>query len=124
MNFDSTQAEAKAKRDAKKAAKGKPISKKKSKEKKGYLFLTAGGQLFDNRNLLRELELAAERAEIEGGCNFTVLRHTFASWLTMKGVSLHMISKFLGHSSVTTTEKHYAALVPETLHEEIEKLGS
>ena len=32
MNFDSTQAEAKAKRDAKKAAKGKPISKKKSKE--------------------------------------------------------------------------------------------
>ena len=32
MKFDSTQAEAKAKRDAKKAAKGKPISKKKSKE--------------------------------------------------------------------------------------------
>ena len=30
--FDSTQAEAKAKRDAKKAAKGKPLSKKKSKE--------------------------------------------------------------------------------------------
>ena len=32
MTFDSTQAEAKAKRDAKKAAKGKPLSKKKSKE--------------------------------------------------------------------------------------------
>lgn len=52
------------------------------------------------------------------------LRHTFASWLTMKGVSLHKISKFLGHSSVTTTEKHYAGLVPESLHEDIEKLGS
>ena len=48
----------------------------------------------------------------------------FAFWLTMKGVSLHEISKFLGHASVTTTEKHYAGLVPETLHEDIEKLGS
>jgi site-specific recombinase XerD len=48
---------------------------------------------------------------------------TFASWLTMRGVSLHKIAKFLGHSSVTTTEKHYAALQPETLHEDIEKLG-
>ena len=41
----------------------------------------------------------------------------------MKGVSLHKISKFLGHSSVTSTEKHYAGLVPESLHEDIEKLG-
>ena len=40
----------------------------------------------------------------------------------MKGVSLHKISKFLGHSSVTTTEKHYAGLVPESLHADIEKL--
>ncbi|MCZ6690345.1 MAG: tyrosine-type recombinase/integrase [Planctomycetota bacterium] len=79
--------------------------------------------MFDNRNLLRELKLAAERAKIPGGCNFTTLRHTFASWLTMKGVSLHKISKFLGHSSVTTTEKHYAGLVPESLHADIERLG-
>ncbi len=43
---------------------------------------------------------------------------------SMKGVSLYKISKFLGHSSVTMTEKHYAGLVPETLPENIEKLGS
>ena len=42
----------------------------------------------------------------------------------MKGVFLHKITKFLGHSSVTTTERHYAGLVPESLHEDIEKLGS
>lgn len=99
-------------------------NKRKAWEKKGFLFLTAGGQIFDNRNLLRELELAAERAGVLDGCNFTLLRHTFASWLTMKGVSLHKISKFLGHSSVSTTEKHYAGLVPESLHADIEKLGS
>ena len=49
---------------------------------------------------------------------------SLSSWHTMKGDSLHKISKFLGHTSETTTETHYAGLVPESLHEDIEKLGS
>jgi integrase len=39
------------------------------------------------------------------------LRDTFACELLAKGVALHDVSKLLGHSSVVTTERHYARWV-------------
>lgn len=97
---------------------------RRTKRRAGLIFQTSSETPFQGRNLVRELQKAAARADIEGGCNFKTLRRTFGSWLTTKGVSLHKISKFLGHASITTTEKHYAGLVPETLHDDIEKLGT
>lgn len=40
-----------------------------------------------------------------------MLRHTFASLLAAKGVSLYKVSKWMGHASITTTEI-YAHLCP------------
>ena len=42
------------------------------------------------------------------------LRHTYASQLVQKGISLYEVSKLLGHSSIQMTEI-YAHLVPENL---------
>lgn len=42
---------------------------------------------------------------------FHTLRHTFASWLVQNGVSLEVISKLLGHSSLQMTMR-YAHLDP------------
>lgn len=43
-----------------------------------------------------------------------ILRHTCGSRLVQRGVNIYVVSKWLGHSSVRTTER-YAHLAPDTL---------
>ena len=50
------------------------------------------------------------------------LRHTFASWLVMDGVSLYDVSKLLRHSNIRMTEK-YAHLAPDHLQKAIAGRG-
>ena len=59
-----------------------------------------------------------------GITNFTRhdLRHTFASWLCMRGTDLMTIRDALGHSSIKMTER-YAHLNPEHVRAEVDKLG-
>lgn len=46
------------------------------------------------------------------GLGWNVFRHTFASLLVQKGVSIFKVSQWLGHASVSTTMRHYATLAP------------
>lgn len=45
-----------------------------------------------------------------------ILRHTHASWLVQRGVPIQVVSKLLGHSSITITMR-YAKLAPDNLLE-------
>ena len=55
--------------------------------------------------------------------NFLDLRHTFGSQLAQKGVSLYKISKLMGNSPEICS-RHYARLVPEEMHEDVEFPGT
>ena len=58
------------------------------------------------------------------GINGTLheLRHTFASYLVQKGVSIFEVQKLLGHASVQTTQI-YSHLDEQTLVNAVEKLN-
>ena len=56
------------------------------------------------------------RLSIKNG-RFHDLRRTFGYNLIRKGMPIYQLSKILGHSSVTTTEKHYAPLLANEVGE-------
>ena len=60
--------------------------------------------LRDSFNAVRE-QASVPRATLHG------LRRTFGSLLVQAGISIYKVSLWLGHSSVTVTQNHYAALV-------------
>lgn len=87
----------------------------------GYCFTNARGQQWDDREL--STEFGRLIAKPSGLAHFSLhtLRHTFASHLVMKGVSIFKVSQWLGHRSVNTT-MIYAHLAPQD--EQINVLGS
>ena len=61
------------------------------------------------------------KAKINTDYNFHSLRHTFASWLVQKGVSIYEVSKLLGHADIKTTQI-YAHLRSDDLRNAVERL--
>lgn len=78
------------------------------KQKGGWVFEGNGAQY--HASLRKRLENAYRAAGMQDHAAFQRLRHTFGSLLAQKGVSLFKIAKWMGHSSVTVTERHYASL--------------
>ena len=76
------------------------------------MFLREDGEEWGPSHQQRPLLNASEAAKINPAVNFHILRHTYASLLAMKGVSMAVIAAQLGHSDTRMTEKHYAHLAP------------
>lgn len=55
--------------------------------------------------------------------NLHSLRHTFASWLVQRGVSIYEVSKLLGHSDIKITEI-YSHLRAEDLRTSVNQLSN
>ena len=64
------------------------------------------------RKLLREMNLWKTRS---GSRSLHTLRHTYASHLLMRGINIFIVSRWMGHSSVKVTEKHYGHVIPNTI---------
>lgn len=60
----------------------------------------------------------ADIAELPAFVNFHTTRHTAASWLAERGTSIEALRVYLGHSSVTVTQR-YMHLAPDGLASQI-----
>lgn len=79
------------------------------------------GNVRKSQNCNRTFKVAVDFLGLNDGIKdrrnrvvFHTLRHTFASWLAIKGVPLYHIAKLLGHSTLEMTQR-YAHLCPSTL---------
>jgi len=82
---------------------------------------TFHGEIFKEEYLRKKFKKYILKAGLNPKLNFHSLRHTFASWLVQKGVSILVVSKLLGHSDIKTTQI-YSHLRIEDLHNAIKKL--
>lgn len=72
-----------------------------------------------NRSLQTSLNELGKKLHLKFNLSIHVARHSYAVMALANEVSLHMISKLLGHSSIITTEKVYAKFLPATVNEAV-----
>lgn len=71
--------------------------------------------------LTRLFKIYVKKTNVNQQLNFHSLRHTFASWLVQRGVSIYQVSRLLGHSDIKITEV-YAHLRAEDLRDTVDLL--
>lgn len=71
---------------------------------KSYIFCKSNGLPFTGDFISKRFKSACKAAGTDKAIHFHSLRHSFASNLAQKGVSLYTIKELLGHSSISTTE--------------------
>ena len=84
----------------------------------GPVFRTAGGGAWGS--IRTAFERACRTAKLVD-FHFHDLRHTFASWLVMRGRPLKEVQELLGHKTITMTMR-YAHLSPDRLREAVAAL--
>lgn len=65
---------------------------------------TYKGEKIEQKFLSRYYKKFILAAGLNPKLNFHSLRHTFASYLVQKGVSIYTVSKLLGHADISTTQ--------------------
>lgn len=83
-----------------------------------YVFSKPNGEKYTGDYFSKAFKKACRATGIDKSIHFHSLRHSFASNLAQKGVSLYTIKELLGHSSISTTEI-YSHLNMDSLKEAI-----
>jgi integrase len=94
---------------------GRPHSSK-------YVFTGKRGDILNGNFVRGRLKAATKTLGLDSRLHFHSLRHTFASLLVQRGISLYHVQKLLGHSSPRVTEI-YAHLGTSELSGSVEKLA-
>ena len=99
----------------------KVLIRRFSNNKNDYIF-NFEGKPMKQEFISHRFKSYVKNAGINPKLNFHSLRHTFASWLVQKGVTIYDVSKLLGHSTIKSTEI-YAHLRVNELRSAVEKLN-
>lgn len=93
------------------------------KRSTGYVFtnLNSNGEPFTSHHLIERLGIICKDAQMRK-ITWHLLRHTFATHLTLRNVPLTVVKELLGHSTITTTMR-YAHVAPSALRSAIEVLN-
>ncbi len=86
------------------------------------VFCKEDGQTLTDRECRRPLDRACRKAGLPQ-VGWHVLRHSFASQLTMRGAPLKAVQELLGHSQISMTQR-YAHLSPEVRREAVALLDT
>jgi len=87
------------------------------------LIFTVNGTMLKQQFISRTFKKYVLKSGLNSKLNFHSLRHTFASWLVQRGVSIYEVSKLLGHSDVRVTEI-YSHLRTEDLMRSVNLLNN
>ena len=77
-----------------------------------------------DRTINISLNHIGKKLELPFKLTIHVARHTFCVKALNSGMSLHVVSQLMGHSSILATEKTYARYLDGTIDKEVEKLTS
>lgn len=69
-----------------------------------YIFLRKGYIKFTEDYISKKFKIAAMLSLNNEKIHFHTLRHSFASNMVQKGVSIYVVKELMGHSSITTTQ--------------------
>jgi integrase/recombinase XerC len=86
----------------------------------GWVFPNYSGEQLHRAYLSRRFKYFARAAGLPEHVNFHTTRHTCASWLAQQGCGVDAIRRYMGHGSISVTQK-YMHLSPEGLAEQIER---
>jgi integrase len=83
-----------------------------------FVFTSGAGRPLDGHYVSKRFRRYRKLAGLPDEICFHSCRHTCASWLVIKGVSLYVVKEVLGHSSIEVTQR-YAHLAPDSMREEM-----
>jgi site-specific recombinase XerD len=90
-------------------------------EKTSFVFTRISGIKLHEDFVSKQFKKSVRAAELNEKIHFHTLRHSFASQLVQKGVSLYIVKELLGHEDLSTT-LIYAHLQQQNLRDAINVL--
>ena len=77
----------------------------------------------NNADYNKQLKALGQMAGIKTRLHSHLARHTFATWMLRQGASIENVSKMLGHTNITQTQR-YAKVIAQSVHNDFDKVAA